>query len=107
VFFAPFIHHHLWGVVGLIGLATAAHQGWSATLFTLPSDMFPKSAVGSVTGLGGMIGAGGGALMHLVVGHQAESHNYIPLFAYACSGYLLALLIIHLLIPKLTPVKIE
>ncbi len=57
IFAAPFVHH-LWLVVALLGMATAGHQGWSANLFTLPSDMFPKSAVASVIGIGGMIGRG-------------------------------------------------
>jgi ACS family hexuronate transporter-like MFS transporter len=56
VFSAPFLHN-LWSVVAVVGLAAAAHQGWSANVFTLPSDMFPKAAVASVTGIGGMAGA--------------------------------------------------
>ena len=65
IFATPFVHH-LWVVVVLLGLATAGHQGWSATLFTLPSDMFPKSAVASVTGIGGMSGAVSGVLFQLL-----------------------------------------
>ncbi len=61
---APYLHH-LWLVVAVVGLATAAHQGWSANLFTLPSDLFPKAAVGSVIGLGGMAGAIGGVLFSI------------------------------------------
>ena len=62
IFATPFVHH-LWPVVALLGMATAGHQGWSANLFTLPSDMFPKSAVASVIGIGGMMGAVGGVLL--------------------------------------------
>ena len=102
VFFAPHVNN-LWLVVGLVGLAAAAHQGWSANLFTIPSDIFPKAAVGSVTGLGGMIGAGGGALMHVIVGRLAYSHDYTPVFAYACSAYLLAWVILQIMTPKLAP----
>ncbi len=106
VYFAPHVHH-LWWVVALVGLAAAAHQGWSANLFTLPSDIFPKAAVGSVTGLGGMIGAGGGALMHVIVGRLAYKHDYSPVFAYACSAYLIALIIIQIITPKLAPARVE
>ena len=94
--------HKLWLVVGLIGLAAAAHQGWSANLFTLPSDMFPKAAVGSVVGIGGMTGAIGGFLLQVATGYLvAWTGSYTPLFVIACSVYLLALAIIHLLAPKL------
>jgi len=93
---------NLWVAVALIGLATAAHQGWSANLFTLTSDMFPRRAVGSVVGIGGMAGAIGGMLIAKVAGYLLEwTGSYVPLFAFACSAYLAALLIIHLLVPRL------
>lgn len=107
VFAAPFIHH-LWVVVGLVGLATAAHQGWSANLFTLPSDMFPKAAVASVIGIGGMAGAIGGVLMQLATGYIVTMTNsYVPLFIIACIAYPLALVLIHAITPKLAPAQIE
>jgi ACS family hexuronate transporter-like MFS transporter len=107
VVWAPF-SSNLWVVVGLVGLAAAAHQGWSANLFTLPSDTFPKSAVASVVGIGGMMGAIGGALLQTATGHiVARTNSYVPLFVLACSVYLLALLIIQLLAPKLAPAKLE
>ncbi len=88
VFAAPYIHH-LWVVVGLVGLATAAHQGWSANLFTLPSDMFPKAAVASVIGIGGMAGAMGGALLQLATGYIVKiTNSYVPMFVIACIAYL-------------------
>lgn len=106
VFAAPWIHH-LWVVVTLVGLATAAHQGWSANLFTLPSDVFPKAAVGSVIGIGGMFGAIGGALLQLVTGYVVRfTHSYVPLFVIACFAYLLALIVIHAMSPKLAPARI-
>jgi len=103
VMFVPFTHGNLWLAVALIGLATGAHQGWSANLFTLPSDMFPEKAVGSVVGLGGLGGAIGGALVAPMVGYWLDfSHGaYGPLFIAAGSMYLIALAIIHLLVPKL------
>jgi ACS family hexuronate transporter-like MFS transporter len=107
VFAAPYIHN-LWLVVALVGLATAAHQGWSANLFTLPSDMFPKAAVGSVIGIGGMSGAIGGVLLQLATGYIVKMTNsYVPLFVVACMAYLLALLVIHGITPKLAPAKID
>jgi ACS family hexuronate transporter-like MFS transporter len=103
VLYAPFAHN-LWVVVGLIGTATAAHQGWSANLFTLPSDMFPKAAVGSVVGIGGMFGSLGGVLLQAATGQiVARTHSYVPLFVIACSAYLVALAILQLIAPKLKP----
>jgi len=107
VFMAPYIHH-LWVVVGLVGLAAAAHQGWSANLFTLPSDMFPKAAVASVIGIGGMSGAIGGVLLQLATGYIVKATNsYVPLFVVACVAYLLALGIIHAITPRLAPARID
>jgi ACS family hexuronate transporter-like MFS transporter len=107
IFTAPFIHH-LWVVVGLLGLATAGHQGWSANLFTLPSDMFPKSAVGSVTGIGGMAGAAGGVLLQLCTGVIVYlTHSYVTLFVIACLAYPTAFLIIHKISPKLAPARMN
>jgi MFS transporter, ACS family, hexuronate transporter len=104
---APYLHH-LWMVVAVVGLATAAHQGWSATLFTLPSDLFPKSAVGSVVGIGGMCGAVGGVLMQLATGYIVKlTNSYVPLFVIACVAYPLTLVIIHLISPHLAPAQMD
>ncbi len=98
----------LWLAVILIGIAAAAHQGWSANLFTISSDMFPKQAVGSVVGIGGMFGAIGGMVISPLVGYILQTTgSYVPIFIIAASAYLVALLIIHLLAPKLEPVTIE
>ncbi|HZB26168.1 MAG TPA: MFS transporter [Vicinamibacterales bacterium] len=97
----------LWVAVALVGLAAAAHQGWSANLFTLASDCFPRQAVGSVVGFGGMAGAVGGMLIAKLTGYILEaSGSYVPVFLIAASTYLLALLVIHLLLPKLEPAPI-
>ena len=97
-----------WIAVILIGMATAAHQGFSANLFTLTSDMFPRRAVGSVVGIGGFAGAMGGVLMNLSAGRlRDKTGNYIVMFSIAASAYLTALLIIHLLVPRLEPVEIS
>jgi len=96
----------LWSAVLIIGLAASAHQAWSANIFTFASDMFPKKAVGSVTGLGGMAGAVGGMLFATLAGHILEwTGSYLILFLISGSVYLLALGIIQLLVPRLEPVK--
>jgi ACS family hexuronate transporter-like MFS transporter len=97
----------LWGAVLLIGLAAAAHQGFSANLFTLSSDIFPAQAVGSVVGFGGMAGAIGGMLMAKVVGYVLQwTGSYMIPFLIAGVAYLFALAIIHALSPRLEPAKI-
>jgi len=96
----------LWSAVLLIGLAAGAHQAWSANIFTFASDMFPKKAVGSVTGLGGMAGAFGGMLFSTLAGHILEwTGSYLILFLISGSAYLLALGIIQVLVPRLEPVN--
>jgi len=98
----------LWVAVLLIGLAAAAHQGWSANLYTIASDTFPRCAIGSVVGIGGMAGAVGGMLISLVVGKILETTgSYVPIFIMAASAYLLALGVIHLLAPRLEPANLE
>jgi ACS family hexuronate transporter-like MFS transporter len=98
---------NLWAAVGIIGLATAAHQGFSANLYTLPGDVFPRSAVGSVIGIGGMLGALGGMAMSKYAGWVLDTiGSYTPIFAVAASAYLLALAAIHLLSPRLEPVSL-
>jgi ACS family hexuronate transporter-like MFS transporter len=100
--------HNLWAAVGLISLAVAAHQGWSANIFTLVSDTFPQRAVASVVGIGGFGGAVGGMCIATFAGWVLQvSGSYIPMFIIAGSVYLLALLIIHLLIPRLERADID
>ncbi len=99
---------NLWVAVFLVGIAAAAHQGWSANLFTLTSDMFPRKAVGSVVGIGGMAGAVGGMVLALIVGEVLQrTGRYDILWWIAGSAYLFALLVIHLLVPKLTPANLD
>ncbi len=95
-----------WAAVGLLGVAAGAHQGWSANLFTTASDMFPRTAVGAVVGIGGMAGSVGGALLAFFTGHiLARTHSYSILFVLASSVYLLALLIMRVLAPGLKKVE--
>ena len=90
----------------IFGLAAAAHQAWSANIFTFASDMFPKKAVGSVTGLGGMAGSVGGMLFSALAGHVLErTGSYLILSIIAGSAYLIALAVIQILAPKLDPAK--
>jgi ACS family hexuronate transporter-like MFS transporter len=96
----------LWVATLLIGLAASAHQGWAANLFALASDLFPKQAVASVVGLGGMAGALTAMAFAESTGFILESTgSYWTLFAIASTAYLAALTLIHWLSPKLEPVK--
>lgn len=97
-----------WVAVILIGVAAAAHQGFSANIFTTSSDMFPRKAVGSVVGIGGFAGAIGGFFMNLGAGWlRQNTGSYEIMFAIAGVVYLIALLIMHLLVPKLEPAIID
>ena len=95
-------HANVWIAVALLGMATAGHQGFSANLYTLASDLFPRAAVGSVVGLGGFAGAAGGMLIAPMVGYWLDwSHGfYAPLFVIAGSIYLVAFAVIHWLSPR-------
>lgn len=96
----------LWTAVALISLATAAHQAFAANLFTLPSDLFPRGAVGSVVGIGGALGAVGGMMMAKYAGWVLGSvGNYTPVFALCAGVYVLALGIIHWASPRYEPVR--
>ena len=98
---------NLWTAVLLISLAAAGHQGFSANLFTLSSDMFPSRGVASVVGIGGMAGAVGGMLLAKAVGYILQwTGSYKIPFLMAGSVYLLALAFIHLLAPKLQAVSL-
>ena len=97
-----------WWAVVLIGIAAASHQGWSANIFTTASDMFPKKAVASVVGLGGMAGSIGGMLIAVAAGFIIQlTGSYLILFIICGFAYLIALLIMHLIVPKLEPADIN
>ncbi len=106
VVFAPLVEG-LWTAVGLISLAAAAHQGWSANIFTTASDMFPKRAVGSVVGFGGMAGAVGGMLIATATGFALQLTGSYQ-FVFLCCGfaYLVALGIFQALVPRLEPAEV-
>ena len=100
-----------WTAVGLIGLAGAAHQAWSATIYTTVSDLFPKQAISSVIGLGGMAGSLTGILFPKFTGYLLDharnpTAGYTVLFGTCGFAYLLAFGIHHLLAPRLEPLEI-
>ena len=104
IMLVPHMHkvfpHNAWPAIGLFALAAAAHQGWSANLFTTPTDMFPSTSVSTVVGIGGAVGSLGGALFTMLVGHYLSLHPLL-IFMLAAFAYLLALAIFQLLVPRL------
>ena len=100
--------HSLWGVIALVSLVTAAHQAWSANLFTLVSDMFPRRTVASVVGIGACGGSISmmffGAIVGLIL--QMTHGNYLPVFLISGMAYLLAIAVIQVLAPRLAMVQI-
>ncbi|NDP21091.1 MAG: MFS transporter [Paludibacter sp.] len=106
-----FVPHtsNVWLAVGLIALAAGGHCGWSANVFSLMSDIFPKKATGTLAGFGGFAGAVGGAILAFSVGKILQNvgvDGYAIPFAVAGCGYLIALLIIHLLVPRIKSINI-
>ena len=98
---------NMWLAVGIIGLATAAHQGWSANIFTTASDMFPKKVVGSVVGLGAFAGSVGGMIFLTAAGYIVQATgSYMILFIICGSAYLLALGLMSLLTANVKPVNL-
>jgi ACS family hexuronate transporter-like MFS transporter len=97
-----------WVAVALIGLATSCHQAWSANLFTLASDMFPRRAVGTAVGFGGFAGGVGGILIAEFAGRvlQADPSYYQPMFVVAGLAYFVALAVIQILAPRLEPAPV-
>jgi ACS family hexuronate transporter-like MFS transporter len=104
---------NMWLAVLIVGIAASGHQAWSANIFTTVSDMFPKKAVGSVTGIGGMAGALGGLLLAKLAGvlfdHYKTAGNlqtgYFIMFIICGCAYLTAWFVMHLLVPKMKPVN--
>jgi MFS transporter, ACS family, hexuronate transporter len=98
----------VWTAVIMIGIAAGAHQGWSANLFTLTADLFPRRAVGSVVGIGSCAGALGGIMLPLYAGKVLDQNPsyYLPMFIVAGVTYVLAWLAIHFLVPKMEPAKL-
>jgi ACS family hexuronate transporter-like MFS transporter len=103
-----------WHAVALIALAAAAHQAWSANIYTTVSDMFPKNAISSVVGIGGMAGSIGGILFPILVGKLLDFYKnagdinigYNLLFVFCGLAYLTAWLLMHLFAPKMEKVQV-
>ncbi|MBW3631300.1 MAG: MFS transporter [Gemmatimonadetes bacterium] len=106
--FAP-AANSLWVAVGIVSVAAASHQWWSANLYTIASDMFPKQAVASVIGLAGFAGAMGGVLFQRATGRilEATNNNYTIIFMVCGSAYVIAWLVIHTIVPRLQQVELE
>lgn len=99
-----------WLAIFLIGLGAAGHQAWSANIFTLASDVFPKKATASVVGIGGMVGAAAGIVSNLILGSvldEANNTGFFWAFLVAGSLYAIILGLVHLLMPGMTPVSME
>jgi len=98
----------LWSAVAIIGLAAAAHQGWSANVYTIAPDLFPRRAVASVVGIGGMAGSVSGMLMAKAVGYILQwTGSYSLIFIFAPAAYFGALIVVQSLVPKLTPAPLD
>ncbi len=98
----------MWLAVVLVSIAASAHQGWSANIFTFSSDMFPRRAVGSVVGFGGMAGAVGGMFITMLGGYILQWHRQLPAGLHHGRLCLPAALgIIHLLVPTIKPVTLD
>jgi len=97
---------NMWTAVLIVAVAAAAHQAWSANVYTLASDMFPRSAVGSVVGIGAFAGAIGGVVFQRAVGRilDANGQDYAPIFLVCGSAYVVAWGIIHVIVPRLEPI---
>jgi len=96
-----------WLAVFLVAIAAGAHQGWSANIYTLASDMFPRSAVGAVVAFATMIGMISGMLISKVVGYILQrTGSYVPVFVMAGCAYLVSLAFVQLLAPRLEPAQV-
>ncbi len=113
VFFAQYCTN-IWQAVGLIALAMAAHQAWSANIFTTASDMFPRKAISSVVGIGSMAGSVGGILFPILVGYLLDTYKkagdinigYNVIFIICSMAYIVAWLAMHFFAPKMEKVKL-
>lgn len=100
---------NMWLAVALIAIAAGGHCGWSANIFSLMSDIFPRKATASVTGIGGFAGAVGGAMIAQLVGRLLQNmgtDGYVIPFFIASVGYFIALAIMHILIPRIKPLSL-
>ena len=108
----PLGYISFWVPVLLIGIGVSAHQAWSANIFSTVSDMFPKKAIGSIIGIGGMAGGIGGVLITKVGGALFDHYKtlghirtgYTIMFSFCAVAYLLAWIVMKALVPKYKPI---
>ncbi|MEP6684316.1 MAG: MFS transporter [Parafilimonas sp.] len=98
--------HSIYFAIGLIALATAAHQGWSANMYAIPANLFPSKYVASVTGFGGTIGTISGVILAASTGFIVSKFGYQPMFIIASCSYLVGFICIHLIMPKMKPIEV-
>lgn len=99
----------MWAAVAIVSIAVASHQWWSANMFTMATDLFPRRAIGAVIGIGTCMGSAGGFFFQRATGRilQANGNDYVPIFVVCGLAYVVALAVIHLLSPRLTPARLD
>jgi ACS family hexuronate transporter-like MFS transporter len=106
IYLIPSIHSFE-GVVALLALATAAHQGWSTNVYAMSTTLFPQGSVATATGLGGFLGGMISMVVAAITGYVVATFGYKPMFVFASCSYLIGLVVIHLILPVLHPIVVE
>ncbi|GAB2540924.1 MFS transporter [Spirosoma aerophilum] len=104
IYLIPSVHSFT-GVVAMLALATAAHQGWSTNVYAMSTTLFPSHSVATATGMGGFLGGMTSMVVAAATGFIVATFGYTPMFIFASCSYLIGLLVIHLVLPKLRPVQ--
>ncbi|QMW05084.1 MFS transporter [Spirosoma foliorum] len=105
IYLIPSIHSFA-GVVALLALATAAHQGWSTNVYAMSTTLFPGGSVATATGIGGFLGGTISMVVAAATGYIVANFGYKPMFIFASSSYLIGLLVIHVVLPALRPIEL-
>lgn len=105
IYLIPSIHSFV-GVVALLALATAAHQGWSTNVYAMATTLFPSGSVATATGIGGFLGSLTSMAVAAATGYIVATFGYTPMFIFASCSYLIGLAVIHLVLPALRPVEL-
>ncbi|MFD2934427.1 MFS transporter [Spirosoma flavum] len=106
IYLIPSVHSFT-GVVALLALATAAHQGWSTNVYAMSTTLFPSGSVATATGMGGFLGGMTSMVVAGATGYVVASFGYKPMFIFASCSYLIGLIVIHLVMPVLRSVEID
>jgi ACS family hexuronate transporter-like MFS transporter len=104
IYLIPSVHSFT-GVVAMLALATAAHQGWSTNVYAMSTTLFPSHSVATATGMGGFLGGITSMIVAAATGFIVATFGYTPMFIFASCSYLIGLLVIHLVLPRLRPVE--